>query len=783
MKLIGLHVENFGCLHEIDTSFSEGLNLRIAPNGRGKSTLAVFIKAMLYGLPASTKRSLIENERKRYTPWQGGAFGGALDLTVDGEDYRIERFFGAKEAEDTLKVIALASGEEAAVPWKDAPGEGIFGVDAEAFERSVYLSQRPDSSIRDGTVSIHTKLNRLLDATDDMGNYDRAMAALEDRRRYYQHLSGGGGKIPEDRERLYALEEQIQRGREALESAEQLRQQDRQATEKAEEWQRRQAACDRQLEEWHLAKEKQLLFDRVSSLETEIRQEKEELRRCLAEVGGKLPSAEAIEQLSRLAAAEREEEARRAALLPSPADTEEKERLCADFPNGPMTEEQKTELRAAAAAWQKAELVAEACRATPPEESPAPDPTASWFRNPGNIGLGLWALLSLIGVGFGFLWMPVGIVGFVSLTLSAVFGGLRIRSRRAEARRRTTEEENAREKGAAAAQLCGQAREKFVAAWLRRTSRPVPPSGNVLPETEALIGRSERLRVLREREEELSCHRREAETRLLAVRDELRDMRKRYPGAPADPSGAVGWLTERRQSLLDRASALERKQEARQALYEANQMGSEEFQRLLSVAASVSRDDLLSLQKDLSRQRSEQEEETARRRREIRRLEQEGESCADGENEAACLREQVAREEKNLAAVVGAQKYLKMAREQLSRRYLETMKKRFAAYLTDLTGEEYTFTMDGEFRVKLRLTGAGRDPDALSVGWRELVGFCARLSLVDAMYEGETPFLILDDPFANLDDEKRAAARGLVARLAERYQILYLSCRASDDQR
>ena len=79
MRIVGLHVENFGALCDYTETFDGGLNLRLRPNGWGKSTLAVFIKAMLYGLPATTKRSLIENERKRYSPWNGGAFGGAND--------------------------------------------------------------------------------------------------------------------------------------------------------------------------------------------------------------------------------------------------------------------------------------------------------------------------------------------------------------------------------------------------------------------------------------------------------------------------------------------------------------------------------------------------------------------------------------------------------------------------------------------------------------------------------------------------------------------------------
>ena len=57
--------------------------------------------------------------------------------------------------------------------------------------------------------------------------------------------------------------------------------------------------------------------------------------------------------------------------------------------------------------------------------------------------------------------------------------------------------------------------------------------------------------------------------------------------------------------------------------------------------------------------------------------------------------------------------------------------------------------------------------------------FCTRLSLADALYkEGEKPFLLLDDPFVNLDDRRMEAARRLLDTLATQYQIVYMVCHA-----
>ena len=60
MRLLSLHVENFGALQGFDLSPAEGLNVLYQKNGWGKSTLAVFIKAMLYGIGDTKKTSLDE---------------------------------------------------------------------------------------------------------------------------------------------------------------------------------------------------------------------------------------------------------------------------------------------------------------------------------------------------------------------------------------------------------------------------------------------------------------------------------------------------------------------------------------------------------------------------------------------------------------------------------------------------------------------------------------------------------------------------------------------------
>lgn len=198
MKILRLHIENFGRLKDLDMEFQERLHIVRGDNGWGKSTLAAFIKAMFYGLPGTTKRSLKENERKRYQPWQGGAFGGSLEFAAGGQTYRVERFFGAKEKEDTYELYDLRTGL-ISLDYSERLGEELFGVDRKAYERSSFLGQQDLAvSIND---SLSARLTQAEEEAGDMRNYEQALSSLEDQMKYYLKTGGRGliGKLEEER--------------------------------------------------------------------------------------------------------------------------------------------------------------------------------------------------------------------------------------------------------------------------------------------------------------------------------------------------------------------------------------------------------------------------------------------------------------------------------------------------------------------------------------------------------------------------------------------------------
>ena len=194
MRLIECHIAGFGAFKDYTLSFDEGLNVIMQPNGWGKTTIAAYIKAMLYGLDRKRKRDVSENDRLRYKPWSGGKYGGTLDVEFAGQELRIVRTFGATHASDKCQVIDIETGRPMQLNGAE-PGEWMFGLDCAAFQKSVFVGQNgfgADVS----TAGLRNRLNAFVNEADDVAGLDRAKAALDERRKHYVK-TGNRGRIAE----------------------------------------------------------------------------------------------------------------------------------------------------------------------------------------------------------------------------------------------------------------------------------------------------------------------------------------------------------------------------------------------------------------------------------------------------------------------------------------------------------------------------------------------------------------------------------------------------------
>ena len=109
MKLRSCHIDNFGKLSDLHLEFQDGVNLFHEPNAWGKSTLAAFLRVMFYGFDSKRESGLFDKERVVFRPWQGGTYGGELDFSYQGKEYRISRTFGKTEKTDVFHLYDLST--------------------------------------------------------------------------------------------------------------------------------------------------------------------------------------------------------------------------------------------------------------------------------------------------------------------------------------------------------------------------------------------------------------------------------------------------------------------------------------------------------------------------------------------------------------------------------------------------------------------------------------------------------------------------------------------------
>ena len=120
------------------------------------------------------------------------------------------------------------------------------------------------------------------------------------------------------------------------------------------------------------------------------------------------------------------------------------------------------------------------------------------------------------------------------------------------------------------------------------------------------------------------------------------------------------------------------------------------------------------------------------------------------------------------------------AKAAYASRYRSPLMQAFSNYYEMISGEKADFyRMDTNMELSVQEYGYQREARYFSAGWKDLMGICMRMALLDTMYQGEKPFLILDDPFVNLDQNKTKAALTFLKQIGEDYQIIYFTCHES----
>jgi len=790
MRIIECYVESFGKLSKKKFDFSSGFNCINEENGSGKTTLATFIKVMLYGMSDTKKANLDENDRKHYLPWQGGNASGTLTFAVGDKSYRIERSFAAKAADDTFALYDLTLGKPSE-DYSASLGEELFGIDADGFERTVFLSERALAPKSDNK-SISAKLSDLVGCDGDIGDMDEALKALEAQRKFY-YKKGGSGEIADTKARITEVKSRL----EVLDEVEKaLAEEQRRLSDKKSE------ADSARIATSNLAREHEAAAKRVAKADYEKHCKEikasldESLKRrdeLLAFFGGTPPSFEEIDNASY-----KNIEARSILESSVNAGRNKELRELSEYFGGKTTSEEikgaKTALELLKAHGKLQETseynkIRSTFKYRIPEEAEVDEILK---KQKGGSPLAMFCVLgvlisvlgALLGVFVHTALLLLIVAAPIFIIMGIVLSGAVKRSKKQSLDNFFTslsdeishDEKKAKEELLEIRNMIADAKAMIA------NERIVGDAVRILDDLEAkfaspggavtILAKYEKYAELLLEEKYHNGNNSERLLRAKRLSSEAEAFASKFKTSSDDPFGEI-------RRALTEYNAI-----SAEILSKRNDI--ERFASMHTLGEDAESKAQMSLD-EVNERRRALEERSAEIAREIALIER---SCLNYESELemrdellmkrAELEETLKKYEENYSTILLTKKYLMTARDNMTAKYLGKTKSSFEEYtktISGITGEE--FLMDTDFGVSKMDSGATRPIDAYSRGTRDLYNIAARLALVDSLYEGEKPFVVLDDPFCSFDDKKSKSALTLLKKFAKDRQIIYFTCSKS----
>lgn len=897
MRLISCHIENFGKLSDRTISFDapSGITVLCEENGWGKTTLAVFIKVMFFGFDNDGKRNDVENERRHYKPWQGGAYGGQITFEAGGKRYIVSRIFGAKGKDDEVRLVDADTMLESADFSRENIGEELFQIDRTSFSRSFFISQNDCAA--GVTDRINAKLGNLADSTDDLNNYETAAKKLSDK---LNALSGRRktGEIYRLREQIGELQQTVRNGAGIDASMEELtamKNKEHDAYNRLKQEQRDLQEKQRRISAYKDVEMQKKEYARLSKEETEKQRAFEEAGKAFP---GRVPEEAVVrshlEGSIRLLEKGRERDIYRLSKEETAAITKLEQQFSVEAPSKDMIEEMNRtvkEMQTLQYEIEKAKLTEEQMRELKelsvyfaegtPDAADVDDmmnrwnqrtekknvlsakkATASMLRSAreqklqgqenesGNAAdrqgsTGKTALLSLgliaavIGLAVcvknivaGGIIAALGILIFL-LSFAVKSGDIKGKGSEPDIRNREPEEDaytDFQKEIAEDEQLIEQ-----VTAEVRQFMQTYHMDFDEAGVSAGLYQIKEGAKKYKQlQEQNKGADAGQLKEQFEHKRDEVRDFLQKYGAAgfleKEDDYAAALWelqqsaekykaLREKRdhfaaadgayndilaeldafvtglsmelqedihaqmQSLQEKQRqymAAEKEWTLAQQAREEFQQKTENFDEIMRTEPEETETSLGDVESRL-RKISEQLEEITRNMsaydRQLDELQEKRDDISETERQLETMQETCADRERKLAMLEKTRDYLEQAKISLTARYTKPIQDGFDKYYRVLAGiAAENYQLDANMDLSFVEQGMPRQIGFLSKGYQDLVGICMRMALVDAMYREEKPFVILDDPFVNLDDERLAGGLKLLKEIAKDYQIIYFTC-------
>jgi len=712
MELINAKIENFGKLHNINIDFNSGLNVYLRENGFGKSTLAAFIRVMFYGLSGDRKSQDGDNDRKKYRPWQGGAFGGELVFRLsNNRKYRIMRTFGERKGQDDFKLYD-ADTNLPSVDYTENIGEEILKIDERSFRRTVFIGQQElDTGV---TSQINARIGNVSDDQDDINKYESVIAELKDE---INALSPNRrtGEVFKKRMELEILKSRL-KSKETLES---------ELTQCAE---RLHTAGDDQR---RMSRSMDAMNSRILALSQyqDVLKEKIAYENIIQDISN--CERRLIDAQKRHFGADFE------TLSPEERSSQLSRDLRAldkRFRNGIPDERDLRNVERCIAREQflreKLSLMEQTGYDTGHRAGEGDNPTTRVLAV-------ILALISILGGGYLIITNISFIIGLLvvagGLTIAIImFVTAAVKDSKRAARDRV---HTRRPQGVLEVRNEISKLDRDIAHYFGRFYPEADLSDPEHIDFDAFRGlgndvlKYNRLCDIREFAEELSIKRRDkAEFERTHDIDKLRNIM-----SPAEGDDTFEILSQKLKEL--------------------------------TISFNRTNDLIHSL------------------KMQVRTKEEELESAYAIEGQYNHGLEELHELEQRYNLLVITRDHLESAHNNFTKEYLSPLMSAFEKYyriFINSSGlKEVPYRMDTHFNVHFIAEGQEHSTQLLSAGFQNLVELARRMAFIDAMYSDEKPFILLDDPFVNLDEDKVDGGIKFLDEIGKTYQVIYFTCHES----
>ncbi len=791
MKLLKCHIENFGKLSNFNYKFKDGINTIEEDNGFGKTTFANFIKAMFYGL--ETKRiTKVLTDRKKYEPWQGGAFGGSIEFEVNNKTYRLERFFGKKETEDTFKLYDLSTNLETN-DFTPNIGEEIFKLNKEAYERSTFISgQDMETSMND---SLSAKLGNILENENDVNTSEKALKVLDDAIKNYKK-TGGRGEINEKTFEKIKLEKKLEQSKNDERTLEDRKEQNNEILEQIREKEQEQDKLKKIYTSMLESETKKAKKENYKIFEDNLKESKAKIDECEKFFGGEIPKDSEIQALIDKSLLIEKCKAQMKSYNISPEEIAEINNLKKQFQNEDISEgiinKKIEDYNSLGEKRNKIDLNNEKITNSNKERT-----TLNKQIKVGQVITLFMCLFSIIiimiaivsvmkgSTNFVTIEVAVGVIGLVVVTI----GSITLESKKRRCKNIEKELANTIEDQKELKED-EEYIQKDIDEFINEFSDNELGLDNVVQLTE-IKARYMKYKNLKDNIDTTFEKQNEIMQKLDELEKNVKDILLKYFSKITKPY--INYAQEIQMKKREYDKQIQDYDTKLKAKEEYEKTNDTQLIEIINEAKQenpeniVNKEDIEKLDKKeieenlktLSEELDKLNDEKNYNKNQIEMLESNLDETFDIENELEQLNTKIDEMKENCNILEKTKELLEIAKNQFSSHYMGGMQKSFIKNLGLINGTELDASLDVNLDVQINELGSNKELRYFSTGYKDLIYMCMRLSLIESLFEEENPFIILDDPFVNMDKNKIKNALNLIKNISKKYQIIYFICHES----